>query len=217
MIQVNDVMFSFLCNWSSFLNWNREEETSLHGKHYDGKQRNAGGVSHLCCQGPAGLHCWCCSLAHLGTWDNWGQQQAVTPAASWRGTRHTPRRRALQMFDDNREGWGIGADPGDYFSPRQEVTSLQLCPRPIFALRPCPWRTRIDAPFLSFSHSPTSCHGTPSCFLDSNFPILIWWLFGYLLLPSYQLPLDGFCFASPEFPFLIPQPNYRLLALVSSS
>lgn len=49
-----------------------KEKPSVLGKHHNGKQRNARDVSHLCCHRPAGPQCWCWSLAHLGTWDNWG-------------------------------------------------------------------------------------------------------------------------------------------------
>lgn len=73
------------------------------------------------------------------------------------------------MLDDNREGWGTGADPRDYFTPRQEVTSLSL-----------PFVLALEEPelMLPFCPSPIlrllALIPHPALLIvDSNFPTLI--------------------------------------------
>lgn len=164
---------------------------------------NSGGMSHLCCRGPAGLQCCCCcSLPQLRAPCNWGQQQTVAPAVNrWRATRNTLCQRASQILDENRGGLGAWCCSWGLFL-LQEGISLQLgpslfCPRPISALHPCSGWSRIEASFPSFSHSHTARPDPP--------PTLASWT---LILPPYDGPLE----------ILFSQPTtFCLMALLCQS
>lgn len=203
--------FSYFCATDSrFLTGRGKEKPLFLGKHYNGKQRDSGGMSHLSCQGPAGPQRCCCSLPHPRSPCSSGQQQSVAPAANrWRATGNTLCRGASQTLGDNKGGlgvwccsWGLllslpGGDQPAAWS-LSLLSQAYLCP---FLL---PWRNQnwsplsIILPFPHFSSwsSLLLCWPSFSCHMmalrKTSFPSLP---------PSTRWLYFGS--PSPDFPFFL--------------
>lgn len=158
LIPVNDVIFLLLCNRFSLLKGRGKEKPLLLRKHYNSKQMNPGGMSHLSCQGPAGLQCCCCSLPHLRTRTNSGQQQTIALGCEpLEGNEaHTLPRSFKDSWQQQRRFGSSVLFLGIISCPARKASAcclvpLCICPRPISTLHPCPGQTRTEAPLPSFS------------------------------------------------------------------
>lgn len=110
----------------------------------------------------------CCSLPHLRTRSNSGQQQTIALGCEpLEGKEvHTLPRSFKDSWQQQRRFGSSVLFLGIISCPARKgsaccLVPLCICPRPISTLHPCPGQTRTEAPLPSFSHW---------------FPLLLRWL-----------------------------------------